>query len=155
INGGNGEHAMLCQWMSPFRNGGNGRGAMSCLFLSPFRNGGNGARVRRCQAGTPIPGGEQEYVAGPEPGGAGVENEARGRSEAVAQLLGLVRSGAYPWVAARAAGLTDAEFRERMAETAADGGSLRAEVQQAQAQARALAEIELKGKNPVAWLRYG
>jgi hypothetical protein len=71
--------------------------------------------------------------------------------EALPYILGLIRAGTYPWVAARAAGVTDEAFRQFMAPTS----PARAEIIQAEAQSRAKAEIDLKEKNPVAWLRYG
>ncbi len=80
-----------------------------------------------------------------------MESESASRPEPLAYVLGLIRAGTYPWIAARAAAISDDKFRQIIS----DPSPLHTEVLQAQAQARAKAEIDLKDKNPLAWLRYG
>jgi hypothetical protein len=80
--------------------------------------------------------------------------------EIQSRICALIRRGAFPEVAAEATGIPQATFRAWLAQgEQGDGGeSLRAfaaEVREAAAQARVLAEIEVLKKHPEAWLKHG
>ena len=72
--------------------------------------------------------------------------------------MAYIRSGAFDWVAAEAAGVGASTFRRWMAEgeagVAAYHGFYEA-VREARAQARVTAEVDIRKDNPLAWLRYG
>lgn len=75
-------------------------------------------------------------------------------------IVSLVRSGAYPHVAAAAAGVPRREFRRWMRlgrEEDADDlyRSLVQRVFQAAGQCRALAETSIRDNGPLNWLKYG
>jgi len=76
-------------------------------------------------------------------------------------LIGYIRQGAYPYVAAKAIGVPSSTWFRWM-DWGKKGGKERAiyrelweKVEQAHAQARVLAEAEVRKDNPFAWLRYG
>jgi hypothetical protein len=74
------------------------------------------------------------------------------------KIVNFIRQGTYDWVAAQAAGVNAATFRRWMA-AGREGDSRYVEflqaVDRARAEARVLAEIEVRQTNPLAWLRYG
>ena len=73
-------------------------------------------------------------------------------------LVAYIRSGAFDWVAAEAAGIAASTFRRWMKDgelgVAAYVGFYEA-VREARAAARVAAEVEVRRDNPLAWLRYG
>lgn len=75
------------------------------------------------------------------------------------KITGLIRAGAYGWVAAEANGVPQRVFARWLRLGAKKGRSsyrrFYEQVQQARAQARARVEMETREKNPVAWLRHG
>jgi len=78
--------------------------------------------------------------------------------EQVKMMVAFVRAGAYPEVAARAAGEPACRLVKWLRPGRRVPPHLRAFVEtldQAAAQARATAEFALFSKNPVHWLRYG
>jgi hypothetical protein len=74
------------------------------------------------------------------------------------KIVSFIRQGSFDWVGAQAAGIDPATFRRWMA-AGREGDSRYIEfvkaVDEARAQARMLAEIEVRQTNPLAWLRYG
>lgn len=78
--------------------------------------------------------------------------------EARHKITAYIRAGSFDWVAARAAGISAATFYNWMRRGEA-GEPVFAEffddVQQARAEARLATEVEVKVKEPLAWLRYG
>jgi hypothetical protein len=80
---------------------------------------------------------------------------------AVAHLIvSYVRAGGYPHVAAEAAGIPRAVFKDWMRRGAGPRGralyrDFRRDVLQAHAQARLKAEVEMLEERPLDWLRYG
>jgi hypothetical protein len=80
---------------------------------------------------------------------------------AVAHLIvSYVRAGGYPHVAAEAAGIPRAVFKDWMRRGAEPRGralyrDFRRDVLQAHAQARLKAEVEMLEERPLDWLRYG
>jgi hypothetical protein len=73
-------------------------------------------------------------------------------------IVAYIRSGAFDWVAAEAAGIGASTFRRWM--KAGERGhrtysGFYAAVREARAQARVTAEVEIRKVNPLAWLRYG
>ncbi len=74
------------------------------------------------------------------------------------QIVVYIRSGAFDWVAAQAAGIGRTTFYRWMqaGETGEDPyGSFYTAVREARAVARVAAEMEVRNNNPLAWLRYG
>ena len=76
------------------------------------------------------------------------------------KLLGFIRAGGYPHVAAEAAGVPRERFaawlrRGRRRNAPEPYRSFYRRVQQAVATARLKAEVETFGKNPFYWLRHG
>jgi hypothetical protein len=76
------------------------------------------------------------------------------------QILGYIRAGGYPHVAAEAAGVSQDRFadwleRGRQPNAREPYRSFARHVSQAAAQARLKAEIEARDKDPRFWLRYG
>jgi len=76
------------------------------------------------------------------------------------EICAFIRQGGFPDVAAEAAGVPPATFRQWLARGAkprADAAfrTFAAEVRKAAAQARVLAEMEAVKKNPLAWLKHG
>lgn len=73
-------------------------------------------------------------------------------------IVAYIRSGAFDWVAAEAAGISARTFRRWMEAgergVAAYVGFYEA-VRVARAEARVTAEVEVRKDNPLAWLRYG
>ena len=74
------------------------------------------------------------------------------------QIVAYIRSGAFDWVAAQAAGIGRTTFYRWM--QAGENGegpydSFYAAVREARAVARVAAEMEVRNNNPLAWLRYG
>lgn len=78
-------------------------------------------------------------------------------------IISYIRAGAYAWVAAQAAGIHRATFwrwmqigeRHHERSKASVYRDFYYEVQQAQAEARAAAEIQVRRDRPETWLRYG
>lgn len=73
-------------------------------------------------------------------------------------IVSYVRSGAYDWVAAQACGIEPRTFYNWMAW--GEKGNPRYvqffhDVRKARAEARVVAENEVRRDNPLAWLRYG
>ena len=73
-------------------------------------------------------------------------------------IVAFIRSGAFDWVAAEAAGICGKTFRRWM-EAGEQGhatytGFYEA-VREARGQARVTAEVDVRKDNPLAWLRYG
>jgi hypothetical protein len=79
--------------------------------------------------------------------------------DAYERMLDRIRSGAFAWVAAQSLGIAAETFSRWLARGAKQQKGIfrqfRQDVEKAQAHARALAEIEVHQKNPLAWLRYG
>lgn len=79
--------------------------------------------------------------------------------EVQAKVVAYIRQGAYEWVAAQAAGIGRRTFYHWMESGEKYPNSpyrqFWHEVTQAHAEARVLAETEVRKTNPVAWLRYG
>jgi hypothetical protein len=75
------------------------------------------------------------------------------------QITHFIRAGAYDWVAAEAAGIPRTTFRQWMEQGAAHARQpyrrFQEQVQQAKAQARIKAEVEVFRKVPALWLRHG
>ena len=74
------------------------------------------------------------------------------------QIVAYIRSGAFDWVAAQAAGIGRTTFYRWMQAGANGEGpydSFYAAVREARAVARVAAEMEVRNNNPLAWLRYG
>src|SRR4051794_21170809 len=75
-----------------------------------------------------------------------------------AKMLDLIRAGAFGWVAAEAIGIAPETFSRWLARGRDRRGlyrQFRQDVQQATAQARVLAEIEVYRTDPLPWLRLG
>jgi hypothetical protein len=75
-------------------------------------------------------------------------------------ICAFIRQGGFPEVAAEAAGIPQATFRQWLARSekplaATSYRTFAAEVRKAAAQARVLAEMEAIKKNPLAWLKHG
>jgi len=73
-------------------------------------------------------------------------------------IVAYIRSGAFDWVAAEAAGVGASTFRRWM--KAGEGGDAAyigfyEAVREARGQARVTAEVDVRKDNPLAWLRYG
>jgi hypothetical protein len=84
--------------------------------------------------------------------------------EVQAAIVEAIRAGSFDWVAAQAAGIDPATFREWMGR--GDGrdpdrpatpqyAAFAAEVRQARAQARQIAEARVFNEDAFKWLRYG
>jgi hypothetical protein len=81
--------------------------------------------------------------------------------EAIKLLIGYIRQGAYPYVAAKAVGIPSSTWFRWM-DWGKKGGKERViyrelweKVEQAHAEARVLAEATVRKDNPFNWLRYG
>lgn len=75
--------------------------------------------------------------------------------EAAQKIVALIRQGAYDWVAAQAAGINPATFRRWMAAGRAGNrtyAEFAREVDRARAEARVLAEIEVRRAVRARWL---
>ena len=74
-------------------------------------------------------------------------------------IVAYIRSGAFDWIAAQAAGISPRTFRSWMKQGEDEkSGSYREfheAVAGARAEARVTAEVEVRKQNPLAWLRYG
>ena len=73
-------------------------------------------------------------------------------------IVAYIRSGAFDWVAAEAAGIGASTFRRWMKDGELGVPAYHGfyeEVRKAHAEARVSAEVEIRKDNPLAWLRYG
>ena len=75
-------------------------------------------------------------------------------------ILGLVRSGTFPHVAVETAGLLWADYRRWQTQEQRQGRgkqirAFRTALRQAEAQSRAKAELEVREKSPLLWLKHG
>ncbi len=75
-------------------------------------------------------------------------------------ILGFIRSGGFPWVAAESAGIPRGQFRRWLRRGLKSGGRSRyrlfyQNVLQARAQARLGAEVETRKHDPRFWLTHG
>jgi hypothetical protein len=80
--------------------------------------------------------------------------------ELLKEIVAYIRAGAYPHVAAQAAGLSQTQFTQWMqrGERAGSKGShadFAKAIRQAEAQARITAEMEIRQNKPLDWLRNG
>ena len=79
--------------------------------------------------------------------------------EVVQLIVSFIRAGAYPWVAAEAAGVPKETFESWLAWGKTAGGPAYAafhqQVRRAAAQCRAKAEMALRESNPEFWLAHG
>lgn len=75
------------------------------------------------------------------------------------RIVAFIRSGAFAWVAAEAAGISKTTFhrwiQQGEAETRGRYYDFAEDVRQAKAQARVAAEIEVRKLSPATWLRFG
>jgi hypothetical protein len=72
-----------------------------------------------------------------------------------ATITAAIRAGAYAWVAAQAAGVSQTTFHRWMTDDRPRYRQFREKVDQARAQARLAAEIEVRKTKPEVWLRLG
>jgi hypothetical protein len=72
-----------------------------------------------------------------------------------ALIVASVRAGGFVWVAAQAAGVGQSTFHRWMSDQRPRFREFREKVEQARAQARLTAELEVKRTNPEFWLRVG
>src|SRR4051812_22399991 len=71
------------------------------------------------------------------------------------QICAYIRAGAFSWVAAVASGVSRATFNRWMSEDSREFRDFRDKVEEARAQARATAEMEVRKMKPEVWLRLG
>lgn len=72
-----------------------------------------------------------------------------------ATIVAAIRAGAWDYVAAQAAGVDKATFWRWMGDERKLYSDFRKQVEEAHAQARITAEIEVRRDSPLAWLRMG
>lgn len=75
--------------------------------------------------------------------------------ETQAKIVSYIRAGAFDWVAARAAGIAQSTFYLWMKGDTPRRAQFRDAVEEARAQARLAAEVEVRKRNPEFWLSRG
>jgi len=126
------------------------------------KHSANRKAQRRFPVSTAFSNSKRRSQPGATPSAQSVERRAGRPTELTpevhAKIARHIRAGAFDWVAACACGISSATFYRWMqwgAEGRAEFREFREDVLTARAEARVVAEIEVRKTSPFNWLRYG